>query len=189
MRRREFIALFGGAAAAWPVAARAQQSERLQRIGVLVAGTPDPAFFLKTFNEGLRDLGYIEGNNIVIEFRSAEGKRERLPELAMQLVSLNTDVIVAWQTPVVLAAKQATRQIPIVMAGAGDPVATGLVASLARPGGNITGLSGGLTETAARVCKSSRTCCRWRAAWAYWRTQLIHSTSPSSHKYRAQGPR
>ena len=138
MRRRKFITLLGGAAA-WPLAARAQPS-KVARLGVLYIGLADAESFKKELREGLRDLGYVEGQNIAFEFRSAEGKLDRLPELASELVQLKVDVIVALYVPCALAAKQATRDIPIVIVAA-DPVETGIVASLARPGGNITGVS------------------------------------------------
>src|SRR6266849_2385883 len=137
MRRREFITLLGGEAAAWPLSARAQQP-KVPKIGVLVAGNPDPGPFWRLFREGLRDLGYIDGQTILFEFRSAGGKANLLPELAADLVRLKVDIIVVWHTPVAHAAKQVTHEIPIVMADVGDPVGTGLIASLARPGGNIT---------------------------------------------------
>jgi ABC-type uncharacterized transport system substrate-binding protein len=139
MKRREFITLLGGAAAAWPLAVRAQQS-KVARIGALYIGLADSESFKKELQEGLRELGYVEGQNIAFEFRSAEGKLERLPELAAELVRLRVDVIVALYVPSALAAKQATREIPIVIVAA-DPVETGIVAGLARPGGNITGVS------------------------------------------------
>jgi putative ABC transport system substrate-binding protein len=139
MKRREFITLIGGAAAVWPLAARAQQS-KMARIGALYIGTADAESFKKELREGLRELGYVEGQNIAFEFRSAEGKLDRLPDLAAELVRLKVDVIVTLYVPPTLAAKQATREIPIVTI-VGDPVETGIVASLARPGGNITGVS------------------------------------------------
>jgi putative tryptophan/tyrosine transport system substrate-binding protein len=139
MRRREFISFLGGAAAAWPLAARAQQS-KIARIGALYIGTADAESFKRELREGLRELGYIEGQNIAFEFRSAEGQLDRLPGLAAELVRLKVDVIVTLYVPPSLAAKQATHEIPIV-AIVGDPVETGIVSSLARPGGNITGVS------------------------------------------------
>jgi putative tryptophan/tyrosine transport system substrate-binding protein len=139
MNRRAFITLLGGTALAWPLAARAQQS-RVARIGALYIGLADAESFKKELREGLRELGYMEGQNIAFEFRSAEGKLDRLPELAAELVQLKVDVIVALYVPSALAAKQATREIPIVIVAA-DPVETGIVAGLARPGGNITGVS------------------------------------------------
>ncbi len=143
MQRREFITLLGGGAVAptmlWPLAARAQHS-KFARIGVLYIGTADAESFKKELREGLRELGYVEGQNIAFEFRSAEGKLDRLPDLAAELVRLKVDLIVTLYVPPTLAAKQATREIPIVTI-VGDPVETGIVASLARPGGNITGVS------------------------------------------------
>ena len=145
MRRREFIALVG-VAVVWPRAARAQQT-KMPRIGVLlVAGSE----VLGPFQQALRDLGYIEGKTIQIDMRSAEGRANLLPELAAELVRGKVDVIVASQTPAIMAAKNATRDIPIVMAPAGDPLALGFIASLARPGGNITGLSAANDELAAK---------------------------------------
>jgi putative tryptophan/tyrosine transport system substrate-binding protein len=139
MRRREFIALVGGAAAAWPVATRAQQS-RVYRIGVLLVGNADVETFRKELREELSKSAYIEGQNLIFEFRSAEEKLDRLPKLAAELVGLKVDIIVALYTPCAIAAKQATREIPIVILS-GDPVGTGLVPSLSRPGGNVTGVS------------------------------------------------
>src|SRR6266566_8681186 len=139
MKRREFITLLGGAAVAWPLAARAQQF-KVARIGALFIGLADAQSFKKELREGMHQLGYVEGQNIAYEFRSAEGRLDRLPELAAELVRLKVDVIVALYVPCALAAKQATQDIPIVIL-AGDPVETGIVPSLARPGGNITGLS------------------------------------------------
>jgi putative ABC transport system substrate-binding protein len=131
LKRREFITLLGGATAAWPVTARAQPS-KVARIGALYIGLADAESFKKELREGLRELGYIEGQNIAFEFRSAEGKLDRLPELASELVQRKVDVIVALYVPCALAAKQATRDIPIVIVAA-DPIETGIVASLARP--------------------------------------------------------
>jgi ABC-type uncharacterized transport system substrate-binding protein len=139
MRRREFISLLGGAAAGWPLTARAQQS-KIARIGVLYIGLADAESFKKEIRDGLRELGYVEGKNIAFEFRSAEGKLDRLPELASELVRLKVDLIVALYVPSALAAKQATREIPIVIIAA-EPIETGIVASWARPGGNITGVA------------------------------------------------
>jgi putative tryptophan/tyrosine transport system substrate-binding protein len=144
MRRREFITLLGGAAA-WPLGVRAQQA-KMPRIGVLLVSDPEP---MGPFREALRDFGYVEGKNIEIEVQSAEGQAIRLPELAAELVRRRVDVIVAVQTPAAHAAKNATRDIPIVMM-AGDPIATGLISNLARPDGNLTGLSSSAAELAAK---------------------------------------
>ena len=148
MRRREFITLLGGAAA-WPLAARAQQ-RKFARIGALVLTGADAQSLGGALREGLREFGYAEGQNFVLEFRSADGNVDRLPELAAELVRLPVDLIVATFTPCALAAKQATTTIPIVMAAVADPIGAGLVQSLARPGGNITGFSNMAAETAGK---------------------------------------
>jgi putative ABC transport system substrate-binding protein len=150
MRRRRLIALAGLAVLplpAWP------QPKRTVTIGVLVGAEAEP--FLGLLREGLRNHGYVEGRNLGIELRSAQGKLDALPALAAELVRLKVDVLVAWQTPAVQAAKQATREIPIVMS-AGDPVGTGLVASLARPGGNITGMTGTTAVMGAKTLELIR---------------------------------
>jgi putative tryptophan/tyrosine transport system substrate-binding protein len=141
MRRREFITLLGGAAVAWPLAVGAQQTaDKVHRIGLLSSVTAAGyARQLEALRQGLRELGYIEGKNLVIEYRWAEGKYDRLAELAAELVRLKVNLIVTHGTPGSRAAKQATTTIPIVIAVSGDAVATGLVQSVARPGGNITG--------------------------------------------------
>ena len=142
LRRREFITLLGGAAAAWPLAARAQQPGKLPTIGFLGANTPSAqSQWTAAFVQRLRELGWIEGRTVAIEYRWAEGRSERFAEIAAEFVRLKVDVIVTSGTRAVLAAKQATSVIPIVFAAAADPVGSGLVASLARPGGNVTGLS------------------------------------------------
>jgi len=139
MRRREFITLLGSAAAAWPLAARAQRPAK-SVIGFLSMASPSTfTSRIEGFRLGLRDFGYVEGTNIIVEYRWAEGRYERLPELAAELVRSNVGLIVTHGTPGSLAAKRATTKIPIVIASIGDPVATGVVASVARPGGNITG--------------------------------------------------
>jgi putative ABC transport system substrate-binding protein len=153
MKRREFITLLGGAAATWSLAAPAQQSER-PRIGVLVTSDPEP--FWSLFREGLRASGYIEGRNIQFEFRSANRKPDLLGLLADELVRRKVNIIVASLTPAVIAARQATSEIPIVMVPAGDPVRTGLISSLARPGGNITGLSSTTAELYAKTLELIR---------------------------------
>jgi putative tryptophan/tyrosine transport system substrate-binding protein len=142
MNRRDFITLLGGAAVAWPIAARAQQRSKIPRIGYL-----DPvsrssrmaAVWVEAFRSGLHDLGYVEGKNIIIEYRWSEGEYDRLAALTAELVHLGIDVLVTYGTPATRAAKQATTSVPIVMAISGDAIATGLIISLNRPGGNITG--------------------------------------------------
>jgi putative tryptophan/tyrosine transport system substrate-binding protein len=125
-----------------PLPPEAQPPTHVHRIGVLLGATPGRTPSVGAFLEGLHDLGYVEGQNLVIEYRGVEGQHERFPDLVAELVRLKVDVLVVSNTPAALAAKQATRTIPIVMPSMGDPLGTGLVASLARPGGNITGLSG-----------------------------------------------
>jgi putative tryptophan/tyrosine transport system substrate-binding protein len=151
MRRREFITLLGGAAAAWPLAARAQLSEKVPRVGWLVTGSPiSYRFSLAAFRDGLRALNYVEGQNILIEYRWAEGNVARLPELANELVQQKVAVILAGGSLGAQAAKDATTVIPIVAAGTGDLVELGLVSSIPRPGGNLTGFVAAAPETAAK---------------------------------------
>ena len=141
MKRREFISLVG-AAAAWPLAARAQQVGKTPQIGYLGVSSPSlEPHYVEAFRQKLRELGHVEGKNIAIEYRWAEGQDDRLPNLASELVRLKPDVIVTTGTPGAVAAMQATKTIPIVMASSADPVGSGLVASLARPGGNVTGFT------------------------------------------------
>jgi len=152
MQRRTFITLLGGAAAAWPLAARAQQQAgKLPTIGLLGANTPSAASqWVAAFVQRLRELDWIEGRTVAIEYRWAEGRSERFAEIAAEFVRLKVDVIVTWGTASVVAAMQVTSVIPIVFATAGDPVGTGLVASLARPGGNVTGLSNQAADVAGK---------------------------------------
>ncbi len=128
-----------------PVAAEAQQAAKIARIGFLAGNLAAGSHNVEAFRQGLRDLGYVEGRSVVIEYRDAEGKLDRFPALAAELVALKVDVIVAPPTLASLAAQQATRTLPIVFIGSNDPITDGLVTSLARPGGNVTGLSGSLT--------------------------------------------
>src|SRR5690242_12682565 len=148
IQRRELIATLCGVVV-WPLAARAQEP-KVPIIGALVIGNISPEEFWREFRQGLRDLGYIEGQNVRFEFRSAEGRLDRLAELAAELVRLKVDVIVTWFTPTAVAAKHATREIPIVMAETGDPVGTGLIMSLHRPGGNVTGIASVAAELAGK---------------------------------------
>jgi putative ABC transport system substrate-binding protein len=147
--RRELLVALGGAAAAWPLAAGAQQPGKLPTIGYLGATTPSTeSQRVAALVQRLREFGWIEGRNLTIEYRYAEGRSERYAELAAEFVRLNVDVIVTYGTPAVAAAKQATAVIPIVFAVAGDPLGSKLIASLARPGGNVTGLSNQKTDLA-----------------------------------------
>jgi putative ABC transport system substrate-binding protein len=150
IRRREFIALLAGAAA-WPLAAWAQQGGKVYRIGILemIPASQNTAN-LDALHKGLRALGYIEGQNLSIEYSSADGIAERFPELAAELVRLQVDLIVTTGTPAAQAAKNATATIPVVMAAIGEPLAVGVVAGLARPSGNVTGLSSFTTELAGK---------------------------------------
>jgi putative tryptophan/tyrosine transport system substrate-binding protein len=144
MRRRDFIALLGGAAAAWPLAAVAQQPARVPRVGYLLSGSLESAEYRRTidaFRQGLGQLGYREGQNIVIEFREAHGQTGRFSMLATELVGRDVDLIIAPNTIAARAARQATTTIPIVAFALGDAIEDGLVSSLARPGGNVTGLT------------------------------------------------
>ena len=149
MRRRDFVALVSGAAAAVPITVRAQQA-KMPTVGVLVRDAPGWEQFWKIFPKALNDLGYVERKNIRFEFRSDQGQQGRLPELAAELVRLKADVIVAWFTQAAIAAKEATREMPIVCALCGDLFGNGLVESLARPGGNETGNSNLGAELAAK---------------------------------------
>jgi putative tryptophan/tyrosine transport system substrate-binding protein len=149
--RRKFLTALGGAAAAWPLAARAQQAGKVPTMGLLgannaAAQSPWTAAFLQR----LRELGWIEGRNLAVEYRWAEGRDQRAAELAAELVRRKVDIIVVNGTPQILAAKEATSTIPVVFVGAGDPLGTDLVASLARPGGNLTGLSLQQTDTSTK---------------------------------------
>jgi putative ABC transport system substrate-binding protein len=183
MRRREFLAVLGSALAAGPLTAWAQQSGRIYRIGYL-----SPTVGLeardKAFLEGLHEVGYVEGKNIVIEYRFAHGKFERLAELAAELVRLDVDVIVAVVTQASIAAKAVTKKIPVVMLGVSDPLSSGLVTSLARPDANITGTSSMTGEVAGKwlellkeiVPKLSRVAVLWNPDNAIFQNQMLHAT-------------
>jgi putative ABC transport system substrate-binding protein len=152
LKRREFVTLLGGAAVAWPLTARAQQpASKVWRIGLLSAVTWSMySPFYTGFQKGMRELGYIEGKDFITEWRSAEGRYERFPELAAELVRLKVDIIVTSTMPAIRPLQQATNTIPIVMAFSTDPVGNGFVASLARPGGNTTGLAGSSDDSAPK---------------------------------------
>ena len=150
MRRRDFIKVIAGLAAAWPLAARAQTpAGKIYRLGFLQPGKP-PEPLVEALRERLKELGYREGHNIAYEYRWAEGKNERLVELAKELVDVKVDVITTLSTPAALAAKNVTKTIPIVFTGVGDPVGAGVVHSLSHPGGNVTGISTLATELSAK---------------------------------------
>ena len=149
MRRREFITLLGGAAA-WPLGARAQQAAKISRLGVLLLSTPQADPQMETTRRAMRDLGYVEGHNLSIEYRYAGGRPERLPDLAADLVRTKPDVLFALGGDVTPAAVKATHTIPIVFTSSADPVRLGFVASLARPGGNATGVTFLLDELASK---------------------------------------
>jgi putative ABC transport system substrate-binding protein len=179
MRRREFIALLG--VAAWPMAALAQQAEKIPRIGYL---SPRSALITSdhAFLQGLRELGYVEGKNILIEFRFADGKFDRLPGLAAELVRLNVDVIVAAVTQASLAAKASTKTIPVVMLAVGDPVRSGLINNIARPDANVTGTSSMYSEVIGKplevlkeiVPQLSLVGVIWNPGNAIFQEQLLH---------------
>ena len=173
MKRRAFITLLGGAAT-FPLAARAQQLRKLPTIGFLGATTVSGASqWTAAFVQRLRELGWIEGRTIAIEYRWAEGRTERYPEIATEFVRLKVDVIATWGTPGVIAAKQATSVIPIVFALTGDPVGTGLVTSLARPGGNVTGLSSQQADLGGKRLELLREVFPVSAGWRSWPISIV----------------
>jgi putative ABC transport system substrate-binding protein len=141
MKRRSFVLVLAAMLVGLPIAVNAQKQSNIPRVGILRPGAPVIDGPFRFFLQGLRDLGYVNGKNIVLEFRYAEGKRDRLPELARELVEQRVDVIFTGSNPAIFALKDATKTIPIVIVSSSDPVGTGFVASLARPGGNITGMS------------------------------------------------
>ena len=171
--RREFIALVGSAAAAWPVVARAQQPATLPTIGFLGTGSRSSwGSWTDAFVERLRELGWIEGRTVAIEYRWAEGHRKRFAEIAAEFVQLKVDVIVT-SGAAGIEAKRATSTIPIVLGVANDPVGEGLVTSLARPGGNVTGLSLQASDIAGKRLDSCRRFSLASAAWGSWSTLAI----------------
>jgi putative ABC transport system substrate-binding protein len=196
MRRREFIKLLGGAVAAWPVAARAQQGGKVPRIGYLSPGfaSISPVGRHDAFRQGLSELGYVEGKNIVIEYRFAEGQFHRLPDLAAELVELKVDVIVAVVTQASLAAKHVTKTIPIVMVAVSDPLGSGLVASLARPDANITGTSAMVAEVVGKslellkeaVPNLSRVAVLWNPSNAIYQAQMLRETQVAAGALRVE---
>jgi putative ABC transport system substrate-binding protein len=154
--KRRYMFSLVSAAAVWPATNICAQKRKVLTIGVLVVGIAGSEKFFELFREDMRELGYVEGQNIRYEFRSDQGQVSRLPELAEELVRLKVDLMVTWFTPPAQAAKRATRDIPIVMALAGNPVETGLVESLGRPGGNITGMAGNAAELANKAVELTR---------------------------------
>jgi putative ABC transport system substrate-binding protein len=182
MRRRDFIIFLGGVAAAWPLSLRAQQAPQVRRIGYLSSNSELSARD-QQFIQGLRELGYVDGKNILIEYRFAGGKFEQLPALAAELARLNLDVIVARVTAASLAAKAATGTIPIVMLAVSDPIASGLVASLARSGNNITGTSSQIAEVQGKslelikeiVPDLNRVAVLWNPGNAIFQAQMLQS--------------
>jgi putative ABC transport system substrate-binding protein len=185
MERRAFIATAAGCLLAAPLAARAQPTGKVPRVGWLSPGSAtSDATFLASFRDALRELLWVEGQNIAIEPRWAEGRFERLPDLAVELVRLNVDVIVTVVTQASLAAKRATRTIPIVMVGVGDPLGSGLVASLARPGENVTGPSSMLAEVSGKqlallketVPKASPVAVLWNPTNPVWQAAALRET-------------
>src|SRR5262245_11733675 len=195
LRRRDFITLLSGAAA-WPLAARGQAVGKVPRIGYLSPGSasPGPLAYHDEFQRGLRELGYVEGRNIVIEYRFADGKFDRLGALAAELVRLNVDVIVSVVTQASLAAKNATRAIPIVIVSVGDPVGAGLVASLARPGANVTGNSSMTIEVIGKslallkqaVPKTSPMAVLWNPNNVTYQGQILRETEVAAGKLGIQ---
>jgi putative ABC transport system substrate-binding protein len=182
MIRRAFIKLLGGSVVAWPLVARAQA--RVPTVGVLALGNPPVEPFVKGLVEGLLAIGYGE-DRIRLEVQTAGGVASRLPQLANDLVRRKVDVIVAYQTPAATAAKQATSDIPIVMAGVGDPVGTGLVASLSRPEANVTGSSVGAVETAGKLVELIREIMPAAQRFAV----LANETDPFTEPFLAENDR
>ena len=183
MKRREFITLLGGAAAAWPLAAQAQ--EAMHVVGVL-ASQPLPP--VQRFVRKLREYGYVEGENLRLQSRFAEGHDDRYADLAAELVKLPVEVIVTWGAPAAIAAKQASKTIPIVMSAIGDPVSVGLVPSLARPGGNITGFAAQMLISKVSDWNFLKTFYQIYLGLVFWRTRPIHC-SRSDCKSCRPGPK
>jgi putative ABC transport system substrate-binding protein len=190
--RRSFIGTLAAGLLAAPRAAEAQSAGKLYRIGLL--SPTSQSLGIEPIRVGLRTLGYVEGHNLVIEYRSAEGRFDRLPDLAAELVRLHVDVIVALVTQASLAAKNATSTIPIVMMAVGDPVGAGLVASLARPGGNVTGTSGMAVEVASKLlellqqvaAKIHRVSVLWNPANAVFQGQMVKATEAAGRSMGIQ---
>jgi putative tryptophan/tyrosine transport system substrate-binding protein len=190
MRRRAFVARLGGAAAAWPLVARSQQSAAMLVVGVLTPESPYSSGARNPLIEGLRELGYVEGRNIRIEYRWAQGNFAQLPGLAAELVRLKVDVIVTVVTQATLAARKETATIPIVMIGVADPVGVGLVQSLAHPGGNVTGTSSVATAVVGKqiellkevVPDASRIAVLWNPANPVFQAQQVKDAEIAANK-------
>ena len=193
--RREFITLLGGAAAAWPLPAGAQQPSRVPKIGYLSPVSASSGFLAyEMFRQGLRELGYVDGTNIVIEYRFADGQFDRLPALAAELVQLKVDVIVTAVTQASLAARDATKTIPIVIAGVSDPVGSGLIENLARPGGNITGTSSQTSEVVGKSLELLkevipgivRVAALWNSSNVVFQTKMLKEAETAAAALRIQ---
>jgi ABC-type uncharacterized transport system substrate-binding protein len=196
VKRREFITLLGGAAAAWPLAARAQQRSRVPKIGYLSPVSAASGFLARDemFRQGLRELGYVDGTNTVIEYRFADGQFDRLPALAAELVQLKVDVIVTAVTQASLAARDATKTIPIVIAGVSDPVGSGLIENLARPGGNITGTSSQTSEVVGKslellkevIPEIARVAALWNPSNVVFQAEMLKEAETAAAALRIQ---
>src|SRR5262249_31056515 len=179
MRRREFVTLLGGAAAAWPLAARAQQAGKGWRIGVLFGSSRSAAFLLyDAFVQGMRELGYVEGKDFVIEWRFLEGNYDRIPEIVAELVRLKVDVIVTSSGAALPALKREITTIPIVMAPSTDPVGNGLIVSLVHPGGNMTGLATSSDDSAPKQLELLATLTPPISRTAFLSTPRYPTTAP-----------
>lgn len=175
--RRIFVAAVAGGLLSAPLAARAQPAGKLRRIGFLGNSTAAlEANLVQPFRDGLRELGYVEGRDVAIEYRWAEGQYERLPALVAELIALKVEVLVTAGTPAALAVKRATTTIPLVMVAVGDPIGTGLVKSLARPGGNLTGLVSIAPDLEASASSCSARSCRSSRRWPFSPTPPTRST-------------
>ena len=196
MNRRACIMLLGGAAAVWPLAARAQQPSRVPKIGYLSPVSAASGFLARDemFRQGLRELGYVDGTNIVIEYRFADGQFDRLPALAAELVQLKVDVIVTAVTQASLAARDATKTIPIVIAGVSDPVGSGLIENLARPGGNITGTSSQTSEVVGKslellkevIPEIARVAALWNPSNVVFQAEMLKEAETAAAALRIQ---